>query len=212
MLLKFPDPLTGNPGRTERQILADNLVFSALLEKYLASDAIPAANVESYRSDLVENEMLKNGFDPNQPRDEHGRWTYEGGDSDANAQITDAAYQGEFHDSLAQHEIEQYRKTGAICIPEARLSLSVNTARIDILCRSLTGNLIGVEVKTGDDPKLTLDQVAVYSHSLLGGLLSPDSKISQLGFSPDKLLPPFPILIVYAQGPGAPKRFFGPIK
>jgi len=163
----------------------------------------------------LENDMLKNGFDPTQPRDDHGRWTDEGGARDSGAQdahFSDAAYQGEYHDSLAQHEIEQYRQIGATCISEARLTLAFNTARLDILCRSIGGELLGAEIKTGDDPRLTPDQVAVYSHSLLGGLSSPDSKISQLGFSPGELLPSFPIFIVYAQGPGAPKRFFGPIK
>ena len=77
---------------------------------------------------------------PTSLADDHGRWTDEGGGSDSSAQdahVTDAAYQGEYHDSLAQHEIEQYRKTGATCISEARLTLGLNTARIDILCRSI---------------------------------------------------------------------------
>lgn len=171
---------------------------------------------------LAALELERAGYNPDQPRwpagtsgepKPGGRWSpgdpgSAGGSSDG---WTDAAYQGEYHDILAQHEIEQYRKTGATCVSEARLTLGLNTARIDILCRSAAGQLIGVEVKTGNDPTLTYDQVAVYSHSLAGGPSSPDSKISQLGFSPDELMPPFPIIVVYAQGPDAPKRFFGPI-
>ena len=71
---------------------------------------------------------------------------------------------------------------------------------------------MGVDVKTGEDPKLTPDQEIVYTHSLFGGLLSPDAKISDLGYVPYATLPPFPIFIVYAAGPGAPKRYFGPVK
>jgi hypothetical protein len=216
LLLKFPDPLFGNPSRNERQALADSLARSALLDAGQFASRTPSGGSAGVDCNVrAENELLKDGFDPNQPRDGHGRWTYAGGSSDSSGQdrhVTDVAYQGEYHDSLAQHEIEQYRQAGARCISEARLALGFNTARIDILCRSKAGDLLGAEIKTGDDPRLTFDQVAVYSHSLLGGLTSPDSKISQLGFSPGELLPPFPVFIVYAQGPGAPKRFFGPIK
>lgn len=62
---------------------------------------------------------------------------------------------------LAAAEIEEHRRAGATCISETRLTLGAATARIDILCRTKIGGLMGAEVRIGDSPSFTPNQLAV---------------------------------------------------
>jgi hypothetical protein len=149
-------------------------------------------------------------FDPDQPRDERGRWTAEGAENSEIPSPATIAYPGDYHDFLVQHELESYQATGAQCVSEIRLTLGTVTARLDILCRNRVGQLLGVEVKTGENPSLTPEQVIVYEHTMAGGVTSPDAKIIALGGMPNDSLPPFPILFVYSLGPGQKKFFYGP--
>ena len=85
------------------------------------------------------------------------------------------------------------------------------TARLDILCVAPSGILIGLEIKTGDDPTFTDQQMIVYPHAIAGaGVMSPDSKVTAVGRLPNTELPPFPIIIMYAEAPGLPYRFWLP--
>ena len=128
--------------------------------------------------------------------------------------VSDAAvvaYPGEFHDQVLEEQIEAYRKAGAECVSEVRLQFSGITARLDILRRTASGIILGVEIKTGDDPEFTVEQRIVYPHTLTGeGVSSPDPKIESLGAPPGEPLPPFPIFLLRADGPGLPYRFYGP--
>jgi hypothetical protein len=121
------------------------------------------------------------------------------------------AYQGDFHDFVLQHELERYQKVAARCVSELRLTFAGETARLDMLCLAPSGILIGVEIKTGDDPTFTDQQMLVYPHAIGGaGVTSPDAKIAKVGLLPDTELPAFPIVILYAEGPGLPYRFWAP--
>lgn len=121
------------------------------------------------------------------------------------------AYPGDFHDQVLQDQLDWYRKTGAQCVSEIRLQFNGVTARLDILCRAVSGLLLGVEIKTGDDPEFTLQQQIVYPHTLTGGLIStPDPKATTLGLAPGAPLPPFPIFFLIAPGPGLPYDVFVP--
>lgn len=71
--------------------------------------------------------------------------------------------------------------------------------------------LIGVDVKTGPSSRLTPEQAYVYLHAMVGaGVVSPDTKINSLGLPAGERLPEFPIIILYAPGPGQPKQFILP--
>jgi hypothetical protein len=124
--------------------------------------------------------------------------------------VSDAAYQRLFHDQVVRGELEWYRKAGATCLSETRLTFGGVTARLDILCRTQASMILGVEVKTGDDPKFTEGQLFVYDHTLTGSVTSPDSKVSMWGLAPNAPLPPFPVLLMLTAGPGYPKRYFAP--
>lgn len=124
---------------------------------------------------------------------------------------TTVAYPGDFHDQIEDEQIDAYRKAGAQCVSEVRLQFGGVIARLDILCRTAAGVVLGVEIKTGDNPDFTSEQQMVYPHTLTGGLVSsPDPKIDSLGVAPGEPLPPFPIFILRADGPGLPYRYYGP--
>jgi len=75
----------------------------------------------------------------------------------------------------------------------------------------VSGLLLGVEIKTGDDPEFTPQQQIVYPHTLTGGLVStPDAKATALDLLPGEPLPPFRIFFLMAPGPGLPYSVFGP--
>jgi hypothetical protein len=148
-------------------------------------------------------------FNPH--HDERGRFATADATSERTPSVEEAAYPGDFHDQVLRDELDQYLNTGARCVSEVRLEFGDVTARLDILCVSRAGLLLGTDVKTGDNPSFTPEQAFVYSHALIGaGVTSPDSKISELGFPRDSRLPPFPIFVVYVKGPGEQKHFFAP--
>lgn len=79
----------------------------------------------------------------------------------------------------------------------------VNTF-IDILCKNSVGELVGIEIKTGDTD-YTENQKIVYPHAILGlGVVSSDMRIVQLGYQQWEPLPALDIQIIYSKTPGAP--------
>jgi hypothetical protein len=139
-------------------------------------------------------------YNPNQPRvpagnPDGGQWTNggwvaeirDGRRSRPGLQIADAsatrgrqmvsdatpvAYPGDFHDQIEHEQIDAYRKPGAQCVSEVRLQFGDVIALLDILCRTAGGIVLGVEIKTGDNPDFTPEQQVVYPHTLTGGLIS----------------------------------------
>ena len=159
LLLQMPDPPL-----IDRSSLSE--VETRRLAQELAASGLSKADDEWDEQHPRTKTAPNPGWFAPKPKPDNG------GAADAHP----VAYQGDFHDVLVAEEIDQYRRTGAICISEARLSLGASTARIDILCRTKIGGLMGVEVKTGDDLQFTPAQMAVYFHSLLGGFHPPTRK------------------------------------
>lgn len=160
----------------------------------------------------------KAGFNPDQPRDDHGRWT-DTGAADASFEALldgfdghivpeNVAYPGDFHDTVRDYFVKGLRAGGNKVETEVSLVLPgvpPMKARLDILARDPKGQLYGIDIKTGQDPTFTPDQQVVYPHAIGGaGVVSLDTKIRNLGLSPGAPLPAFPISVVYARGPGAP--------
>ncbi|MBA4234200.1 MAG: hypothetical protein C0465_26875 [Ralstonia sp.] len=161
---------------------------------------------------------LKAGFNPDQPRDDHGRWTDTGSvgahfdallqDFEGDIVAEDVAYPGDFHDAVKDYFVKGLRAGGNKVETEVSLVLPgtpPSTARIDILARDPKGVLYGIDIKTGEDPTFTPGQRVVYPHAIGGaGVVSFDSKIRHLGLTPGVPLPAFAISVVYARGPGSP--------
>jgi hypothetical protein len=121
--------------------------------------------------------------------------------------ISDAAYQGDFHDTVRDHFVDILKKAGHTAIIEVPLTLAgvpPITARLDILSRSPEGAIFGIEVKTGVDPTFTPLQMIVYPHVEAGGLvITLDPRVSALGLTPGVPLPHIDLYVLYASGPGA---------
>ncbi len=119
--------------------------------------------------------------------------------------IIPAAYPGDFHDQVEREHLDQLRNAGNICISEVKLTFDDVTARLDILCINRFDILSGIEIKTGLNSDYTEEQKIVYPHAILGfDVMSPDSKISELGLAPGVPLPPITLYVLYAPGPGLP--------
>lgn len=160
----------------------------------------------------------KAGFNPEQPRDDHGRWADTGtegvafdallADLDGDIVAENVAYPGDFHDAVRDYVVKALRAGGNKVETEVSLTLPGTppvTARLDILARGPKGTLYGIDVKTGEDPTFTPSQQVVYPHAIGGvGVVSLDGKIRNLGLTPGARLPAFQINVVYARSPGAP--------
>lgn len=172
--------------------------------------------LESFRRFAIA--ATKAGFNADQPRDDHGRWTDAGAEgaafdallADVNGDIVaeNIAYPGDFHDAVRDYVVKALRAGGNQVETEVSLTLAGTppvTARLDILARGPKGTLYGIDVKTGEDPTFTPSQQVVYPHAIGGaGVISTDQKIRNLGLAPGSRLPAFEISVVYARGPGAP--------
>ncbi len=123
-----------------------------------------------------------------------------------------ADYQGEFHDKLRDFMVDQLRAAGNTIETEVKLILPGDppiAARLDILGRNKAGELLGVEIKTGDDPTFTPEQMVVYPHAAGGaGVWSPDRKITNPGLVPGRPLPAIEITTVYARAEGERLRYW----
>ncbi len=168
-------------------------------------------------------DAAKSGYDPNEPRDDHGRWTSEEqgssakpvrvptGDSDHNPRpshsdqqqnplLEDVDYNGEFHDQLVSEYAENARKAGKKAYTEVRLiGPDGRGIRADLLVEGRPGELpYVVEVKTGLDPTFTDNQRVIYPLTELGGhVYSPDPIVANLGLEPNTLLPPLQVVVLY---------------
>ncbi len=90
-------------------------------------------------------------------------------------------------------------------VNELKICLGGMCARIDIFGRDPTGQLFAVEVKTGNDPGFTPQQIAVYGHLSKGGALTtPDMKASQLGLTPGVPIPSARGVLLYQRDAATP--------
>ena len=110
------------------------------------------ANLQQLVRELRLHLELRAGFNPDQPRDDQGRWTDAGGegaafeallrDIDGDTLPSDVAYPGDFHDVVRDHVVKVLRHYGNKVETEVSLVLPGNppfTARLDILARGPQG-------------------------------------------------------------------------
>jgi hypothetical protein len=168
--------------------------------------------------------LMARKYSPDQPRvpggqSGGGQWTDGGGGAgqpieevlrnpELAALLQNVAYPGDFHDLVRDYLVKGLRAGGSIVETEVSLVLPGPPpieARIDILARNPTGLLYGIDVKTGENPTFTPQQMIVYPHAIGGaGVLSFDAKILSLGLTPGRPLPAFAIDAVYTRGYGQP--------
>jgi hypothetical protein len=149
-------------------------------------------------------------FDPEQPRDDHGRWT--DGDSPAGSSaLVDVQYRGHFHDLVVDDLLQGLSSNGSTVLKNVRV-LGINMIMAIPDGASLPKDRMlpyFIEVKTGNDPEFTFNQDQVYPLICQGGhATSFDTRISQLGLVPGAPFPPLDIQLAYTAGPGLP-LFFG---
>jgi hypothetical protein len=125
--------------------------------------------------------------------------------------IISVAYQGYYHDDLVRRLASDMASKGVNVLTEVPLCLGTACARIDIIGRDPTGNLFGIEVKTGQNPRFTPGQLAVYPHLRSGGILvSPDRKINGLGLATGVPFPSIEGVMLYQSSANSPP-FYMPI-
>lgn len=188
----------------------------------------------------ADDTLAKAGFDPDESRDSHGRWTTDGSFSASlandhlrapgradnpphlgrlpllpetdhgDAQLSDTAWYGDYHEEVKQELAEHLRADGLIVRTEVsfRLDGSDKIAKADIVAMAPGDptTLHIVEVKTGPRSALTDGQEWVYPSYVHGNIVSsPDPKISAFGYSPGQPLPAGGVTIWYEEGPGVPR-------
>ena len=172
----------------------------------------------------AEDILTKGGFNPNEPRDERGRWTDGSAQTSDTAgpssdppfpdpagwdpdDVIDIAYQGKYHDIIVKHLVRHLRGLGCTVVTEVPLTgINGVTARADFLARSADGSLLVlIDVKTGRNPGLTPSQRSVYPLAAIGGhVTSFDPKVAKLGLIPGRPFPPMRVFTTYKRGPGFP--------
>lgn len=206
--------------RAPRRLLASLDIEDILLEDALELERLRLSHLRVLIADLRCHLATKAGYDPNQPRDEAGRWANAGGSPDSavdavlrdfqGAQIGDAAYMGGFHDVVRDQLVDDLRAAGNIAETEVTLILPGEhpvAARIDILAVTKGGELRGIEIKTGEVPDFTPRQAIVYYHAVTSDVVvSPDQKIRRLGLTPGAPIERFKIDVLYARGPNSEFR------
>lgn len=202
-----------------------NTVARALNEKDMVRASIAAVHLRLPVLDwpgairIAKADDVLSKYDPDEPRDWHGRWTNGGGGAtdsnvisplafiaDDEGGVLDTAYQGVFHDWLVQDLANYFRAKGATVLTNVRLvAVDGTTAVADMLIWVPGKPPVIVEVKTGIDPTFTPNQRRIYPMAQIGGhVTTPDSRISAMGIVPGTPLPPLEVFFAYQQGPGAP--------
>jgi hypothetical protein len=172
----------------------------------------------------AEDALAKDNFNPDEPRDWHGRWTTGDGGADpsisalpihtparssdgASGEVVDVVYQGTYHDQLVKNLADYLRANGCTVLTEVPLTgVDGVTARADLLVQAPDKGLpIVIEVKTGLDPKYTEAQRSIYPLAVVGGhVTSFDPRVSQVGLVPGNQFPPLSVFTTYQRGPGFP--------
>jgi hypothetical protein len=163
---------------------------------------------EPLRRLAVAEALIKAGFNPDEPRDERGRWTSEVGSSRTPAMlgIDEVAYHGDYHNQLVQEYADITRKSGGVAVTSVPLTtVSGITAVADLVVRPNGASApFVIEVKTGANPSFTLNQSYVYALLSVGNhLTSSKQELETLGLTPGVPLPPLKLLVIYTAGPGA---------
>jgi len=139
------------------------------------------------------------------PKDEGGNQAF----SNLPVPIPVADFSGGFHDVVVKAWMDYFQKNGIPAIEKPALRfIGPNDAVIgfpDMIVRLPGIGLAVIEVKTGNDPPLTLQQVGYIPMLQIGGhIYSRDARVADLGFAPGAQFPPLPVFILRAPGPGLP--------
>lgn len=127
----------------------------------------------------------------------------------ANLLLTPAAYQGHYHDQLVEILRQLTVQGGGAAIAQVPLTSVIDgtTAVADLIVNIPGHGTFIVEVKTGENPQFTNPQRAIYAWAPLGWhLISSKIEIGVVGLKAGEPLPPLPVLIYWAPGPGRPVR------
>ena len=123
--------------------------------------------------------------------------------------MDDVQYRGHFHDAVVRHVAEIVRRSGGVAVQEIRLeAVGTNVvARVDLIVRTLRVPPIPfmIEVKTGQDWDFTDPQWVVYPLVIIGQhVMALDQRVTQVGLTPNVLLPAMEIHLHYAEAPNRP--------
>ena len=153
--------------------------------------------------------IAKANFNPAEPRDARGRWS-KGDAAEIDPRVSPIAYRGYYHDVVVDDFIDGLKARGSTVLKNVPV-LGVNgvIAIPDGASKpKASATPYFLEMKTGNDPKFTPNQVLVYRLICLGGhATSLDTRISQLGLTPGVPFPPMRIMLVATSGPGQPLSF-----
>jgi RHS repeat-associated protein len=125
-------------------------------------------------------------------------------------EVVTIAYQGVFHDQVVKALADYLRGGGLKVETEVSLEMADGSigARIDILAQAGV-ELFGVEVKTGENPSFTPQQLVVYPHLMMGeSVISTSPEITTFGFQPGQLLPATPVYLMYQQDSSTKPQVF----
>jgi hypothetical protein len=169
----------------------------------------------------------KADFNPDEPRipkggPHAGEWTTGDGegagqpetspdDPNGNASSTSlipVAYQGHYHDQLVETLRQITVQGGGAAVTQVPLTARNGVTAVADLIVDIPGkgNFI-VEVKIGENPQYTPSQRAIYAMAPIGGhLTSSKAAIAVVGLKSGEPLPPLPVLVYWAPGPGRPVR------
>jgi hypothetical protein len=117
---------------------------------------------------------------------------------------TVVAYQGKYHDQVVAQMAAKLRLMGNQVVTELPLCLEDVCARIDIVGREPgAATAFAIEVKTGEKPRFTPEQLAVYPHLRSGGaLVTPNARALQVGLPTGVPLAPISGWLYYQKEPG----------
>jgi len=125
-----------------------------------------------------------------------------------NPNIADVADNTTYHNWLRDEFAALLKKAGNTVLTEVPFILPTTTpveARMDIIFRTIDGKVVALEVKTGDDPTFTPNQLIVYPHLETDGvLITNDPRVLQLGLPLATPLPQIETLILRNLGPNQP--------
>ena len=152
--------------------------------------------------------VKKANFNPAEPRDRIGWWTTQA--DSATSPITEVQYRGHFHNLVVDDLIRGLNAHGGNAIAHVEVSGINGVVAIPDGASLPSGwkTPYFIEVKTGDDPSFTPNQMQVYPLICMGGhATSFDPRISDIGLKPGAPLPPMDIMVVHTLGPGQPMSF-----
>lgn len=170
--------------------------------------------------------LIKANFNPDQPRvpagnPDGGQWMTAGEVSSDHLKprpaadgawsgYIDAAWNGDYHQYLVQYFADITRAAGGAAVTEVPLvAIDGTRARADLIVRPKEASEpFAIEIKTGTDWQLKLNQQRIYEMLPLGGHVTANKEgLEKLGLVSGRPLPPMRTLFVVTVGPGRDFRY-----